>query len=250
MRLNQSELTWKSKVLGTLKIASFGISLSVVLALPAAADIITINSITPAFQNAVGGGGTVSINNGGDPIMIRWGTPTTAGQSGYDFNDTNTPFNVDTTVNEGRFVLGTFTHINAPITGPALTQVDLSLNIGIASATPSLFSEVFTLFHNETLNQGGPCPGLTCSDDIVTFSGGSMGSFFTVGGNPYFIQLFGFSVDGGTTILPQFSSPEGGTNNALLYGQIVAGTPIPEPSSLLLFGGTGLLVLLLRKRIS
>jgi hypothetical protein len=33
-----------------------------------------------------------------------------------------------------------------------------------------------------------------------------------------------------------FSSPEGGHNSALLYGQLTT-EPVPEPASLLLFGG-------------
>jgi hypothetical protein len=40
-------------------------------------------------------------------------------------------------------------------------------------------------------------------------------------------------VDGGTTFENVFSSPEGGHNSALLYGQLTT-EPVPEPASLLL----------------
>ena len=57
-----------------------------------------------------------------------------------------------------------------------------------------------------------------------------------VGTDLYFFNLLGFSTDGGLTFQNVFSSPEGGHNSALLYGQLTT-ERVPEPASLLLFGG-------------
>ena len=58
-----------------------------------------------------------------------------------------------------------------------------------------------------------------------------------VGTDLYFFNLLGFSVDGGVTFQSVFSSPEGGHNSALLYGQLTTEPVVPEPASLLLLGG-------------
>jgi len=68
-----------------------------------------------------------------------------------------------------------------------------------------------------------------------------------VGSDLYFFNLLGFSVDGGLTFQSVFSSPEGGHNSALLYGQLTREQVVPEPANLLLLGG-GLTALATRLR--
>ncbi|HEY7819618.1 MAG TPA: PEP-CTERM sorting domain-containing protein, partial [Vicinamibacteria bacterium] len=68
----------------------------------------------------------------------------------------------------------------------------------------------------------------------------------TVGTDTFFFNLLGFSTDGGLTFNNVFTSPEGGSNSASLYGQITL-SPIPEPVSLLLLT-TGLAAVALSER--
>jgi hypothetical protein len=218
-----------------MKLAKLVVSAAAALfVLPANAALITINSITPAWVNPAPVAG-ITIDNAVDPITIRWGDPATqGGQSGYNFDKNDPPLVVDTDEDSGRFLLGTFTHLNNPIYEPFLTSVGLRVTVDVLGGVPGSFSEIFTLFHNETPNACTPQP--TCANDIVTFSAGTLNSSFTVGGQSYLLRLLGFSNDGGATLLPSFSSVEGGNNSTSLYAQIVARTQVPEPGTLLLMG--------------
>ncbi len=84
----------------------------------------------------------------------------------------------------------------------------------------------------------------------MTVSSVVLNQLITVGGDVYFFNLLGFSTNGGASFSTQFSSPEGGTNTALLYGNVTAQpVGVPEPSSLLLFS-TGLGLVGFRRRFS
>ena len=53
----------------------------------------------------------------------------------------------------------------------------------------------------------------------------------------YYLEVLGFSKDGGKTITADFSSPEGQTAQAGLYARITAqGCAVPEPATMVLFG--------------
>lgn len=230
-----------------MKLAKILVSLAAaVFVLPAIAVPINITGITPAWVNPAPVAG-ITINNAGDPITARWGSPATElGQSGYNFNDANTPVAVDTSVNSGRFLLGTFTHLNNPIFEPFLTSIGLSVTVDILGGVPSTFTEIFTLSHNETPNNCGCVPG---DNDIVTFSAGLTNASFSLGGDSYILRLLGFSNDGGVTLLPSFSSMETSNNSTQLWAQIVARpTQVPEPATLLLMGAGLLSVAFMRRR--
>ena len=184
------------------------------------------------WDNAVADpvGGTITIVNSpatGGTSTARWGTSTGYGQSGYDFVSRDTPFSVLS--DSGLFLLGTFTHLNYPITGTSLDTIDLDISLGsIVSVTA-----VFNIDHNETPNTGG-----SASNDIVTILNPIVNSPFTYLGDDYFFNLFGFSQDGGATVATIFSTVEGQANCADLYASITSAPipAVPEPATMLLLG--------------
>jgi hypothetical protein len=197
----------------------------------ARADVITIDMINDGWLNPVGGGATVSIANTANPGVdtIRWGTNLGGGQSGYDWDSTDTVFDVTTGV---PFSLGRFSHLNVPIgAGSAISRVDLNLEAG-SFENPVTLGATVRFDHNETPNVGGG----GCCNDLVTVSNAFFNTpFQDNGGTDYFFTLLGFSTDGGDTITTTFSTVEGQANHADLYA-VVTTSPIPEPTSLLLLG--------------
>lgn len=171
-------------------------------------------------------GGTITINNSPDDgglSTARWGTPSGSGQSGYNFQSRTTPFDVES--DSGPFSLGTFTHLNFPITGTALDTIDLNISLGSIVS----ISAVFDIDHNETPNDSSD------PRDIVTITNPVVNTEFDYLGDSYFFNLIGFSQDEGNTITSQFFTIESKSNVASLYGTITS-NPVPEPSTMLLLG--------------
>ena len=180
-----------------------------------------LNAVPPANATIVN-----AANQGTD--TVRWPVPPDPNQSGYNFTPgadiigaaLNTPL-----------LLGTFQHINQAIFS-SITAVDYAFGFS-TNGVPNALSDTFHFDHNETPNAPGP----PASDDIVTVSSVSLNELITVGVDQFFFNLLGFSTDGGVTFSSQFSSPEGGTNTAQLYGRVTSQpVGVPEPASLLLFG--------------
>jgi hypothetical protein len=209
-----------------------------VVSIAQADTTLTVTTVDGAWLNDVP---DVTIVNGGSPGVIdtaRWGIPASQndGQSGYDFLAETTPF--DATVDGSAFALGTFTHHNYPISGDALSSIELDVAIsinGFGSFTPT-----FHFTHDETSNSWTPDTN-PLNNDLVTLTNPFLNASFTDGDITYFFNLIGFSTNGGTTIATNFSTVETLSNVATLYGVITSrelgpGPTVPEPSTLLLLG--------------
>jgi hypothetical protein len=219
----------------TLKYMAPALALvAVVAARPAGAGPFDLTNISGTWHDPVGGSSVA----GEGTNTITWGDGV-APDSGYQFTPGADIFNAAVGV---PLLLGEFTHFNEVIPIPNLTDVDLHFGFDTSGA-PASVNAVFPFAHNETPNNTGSSPA---DDDIVTITTPIVNVPIMVGTDLYFFNLLGFSTDGGVTIENVFSSPEGGTNSAQLYGQLTT-KPVPEPAALLLFGGA-LTVIAMRMR--
>jgi hypothetical protein len=199
------------------------------------------------------GGPTSFTNTGaGNNPQVRWGTPAGgSGQSGYNLDlapPPPTPIVVGVPPNTSPFFIGNFTHVNQPITGNAITGIDLQVtfDITIDAVSAGTHSFFFHFAHDETTNSLNPCPydplNLTgvndngCADRVlVSFINTS--DVINVGGVDYVFYLLGFSTDGGATISPSYLTKEIANNTAGLFASIQTRSSIvPEPGTLALIG--------------
>ena len=191
---------------------------------PAGAGPIDLTNISGTWHNPVGG--TSVAGEGTD--SITWGDGV-APDSGYLFVAAADILGAAVGV---PLLLGEFTHFNEVIPVPNLSGVDLAFGFDTNGAPPSV-AAIFPFAHNETPNSTGTSPA---DDDIVTITTPIVNVPILVGTDLYFFNLLGFSTDGGITIDSVFSSPEGSSNSAELYGMLTT-EPVPEPAALVLFGG-------------
>jgi len=194
-------------------------------AAPAVAGAIDLTNFSGTWENSTGGTNV----SGEGTNSITWGDGV-APDSGYLFTAALDILSAGIGV---PLLLGEFTHFNEVIPVPNLTGVDLHFGFDTNGA-PASVNSVFPFAHNETPNNTGTSPA---DDDIVTITTPIVNVPILVGTDLYFFNLLGFSVDGGVTFQSVFSSPEGGHNSALLYGQLTTEPVVPEPASLLLLGG-------------
>ncbi|MFV0478897.1 MAG: THxN family PEP-CTERM protein [Parahaliea sp.] len=198
----------------------------------ATAGPLDITNIDGSWINPVPSANVTALSNTASPgtDSIRWGG--TAGDinsgSGYDFTAASniTPVALGTA-----FVLGTFTHLNLPIT-QTISAVEYAFSFD-TNGSPANLASIFSFDHNETPNSTGSSPA---DDDVVTVTSATLNHLITVGTDTYYFNLLGFSVDGGMSFGNIFSSPENGSNSVRLYG-IVTNQPVgavPTPGTLLL----------------
>ncbi|NOX94118.1 MAG: hypothetical protein GXP04_03185 [Alphaproteobacteria bacterium] len=215
----------------------------------ALATPVSFSNITASWTDISPATGiTISNNNSANPSM-RWGTPATnAGQSGYDFLAAG-DFSVNAPPNQ-QVTLGTFSHLNNPITGTSLSSATLNVAIDIAINGVDQGSRnfMFDFSHFETPNNANPCAnggangsGVNVNGcaDLVTVTNNNLSEDFLVDGVLYTIAILGFKV--GDDIVSTFETIERMTNNAVLIATItVAEVPIPGALILMLSGVMGL----------
>ncbi len=233
---------------------------------PAFASVVELTGLTGQWFNAVPPPPNVIITPppaNATLTTARWGIPFAPNtfQSGYDYASVLGP--LDFTVNPppvtGAQLLGTFDHLNFPITGATLTSIQLEIDASVAvDAIPQgSFAFIFDFTHDETDNGGvpggpftGTCPYPTAGSpngsgvnvngcaDRVTVTANSASQVFLVGGVAYTLEVLGFSQDGGVTIANEFLTTENQNNLAGVYARVSAVTPptVPEPASLALLG--------------
>ncbi len=211
----------------------FASSIGLFLFAAATTYAVDVQSVTGTWQNAKEADGTLPSNfsSSGGGSTIHWGFPSNGdNNSGYVFTSLAPINNVAL---DTPFAIGTFTHLNFPITGDALVSVDLkvveSLLIDNVLTT---FNATYNFLHDETPNVGGG----NCCPDVVTFQNNisTLGTFL-INGQTYTIGLVGFSTSPNGPLLSQFVTTEGRSNTATLYAQI--SNPqvfVPEPSTYLL----------------
>ncbi|HCO94562.1 MAG TPA: hypothetical protein DIU00_11530 [Phycisphaerales bacterium] len=196
---------------------------------------LTLTAVDGDWSNPVGPGTSITGNvttidgvgvgyGNGLQDQIRWGN--TAEKSGLGFTGSASPsLNV---VIGSAFEIGQLAHFNNPIpTGSELKSVDLTVDLDFLDVAGTK-SFTFNLLIDETPNSTGTSPA---DDDIISFPGSYPTEMFDIGGTLYTLQLLGFGSNS-SGLLNKFQSPEGGTNDTLLWGRITE--PVPVPGALLL----------------
>lgn len=217
----------------------------------ATAASVQIDQIGAEWQNSAPAG--VSINNGGDPVTIRWGNDQGEGQSGYDFSP-RSPLGF-TLAPDTPTVLGTFTHLNRPITGTSLDSVELDFSFGGSVLEDALgntfpvgdvtetFGAVFDFTHDETTNTGttagcggSQTSGVPCDDIVTVAAQGGASETVQVGLTQFTFTLLGFS-ENGVDFSDTFITTEGLDNSRDLYFDYsVNVVPLPAAGWLMIAG--------------
>jgi hypothetical protein len=186
-----------------------------------------------------------SINNNdiGDVARFNWGTtdcpacvvPPTPFDNQFTFDGVGSDGGTWVANPDSPFLLGTFTYRNgSTINSIGVAGIDLAADITVLDPVGAAVTDNFA-FHitNTPNNSGNP----VTDGDIVTVNSGAATLLFSYLNVNYYLEVLGFSKDGGATIASNFSSPEGQTAQAGLYARITATTTaVPEPSSMILLG--------------
>lgn len=165
--------------------------------------------------------------------QVTWGLPrTSGGQSGLGFTGVvGNGVGPEAVVLGTPFEIGQLVHFNYTIAAwSAATEAFMDLNMEFGDGTPETATVSLRFSVNETPN--GDAPGGV--PDIIGFPEGIPSQVITLDGVDYKFSFVGFMYDG--NLQDEFVSPEGGSNEALLFGRLdeIRVPSVPAPGALLL----------------
>jgi hypothetical protein len=227
-------------------IAAMPMMVSIANATPAPTHTVVISNIVGTWENATPTGNATYAANGTADPTARWGAPTDPTKSGYNFLAANTISTIVPPSPTPQFTLGTFQHLNEPITaGTSITGIELLIGakVSIDGGPTQSLNFLFDFTHDETTNNFDPnCPygvgtGINVNGcaDKVTVNYNSLSDSFLIGTDQYTLSLTGFEVGG----VPQtsFLTEEDALNSASLLGTIeLRSAAVPEPMALAVLG--------------
>lgn len=217
------------------KFSVFLLALPLIFFTIGTANALTLENVEGEWHDVVGGTNiNFSAPQPANNVEVRWGVPSNDLQSGLGFTGSAPPdiiFDPD-----DFFLVGELEHFNNVVhTGTAADSADLTIGLDFDGPDGEF---TFTFLIDETPNGPGP----PASDDIITFPESIPDEVIDFEGTLYTLQLLGFTESDeepgpGNPLVDEFVSPEGGTNSAFLWAQIITPSEaVPEPATLLLVG--------------
>ena len=207
----------------------------------------------PSYGTPSGGGGVYELLNGAHPgdMSSTLFTGTAFHGDGSRNEYTLTGITAFSTPVEIPFaVADLFYHNGKTIAGSSVTSAPVNLDIFFTDPAGVDRAIAFSFDFSLVLNTDDP----VASADTLTAKGMGGSATFPVGADLFEVELLGFSNDGGSTIIDQFTVIEEADTSSTLYAEIVklkgrggSEDPIPEPGALGLIG-TALLALRKKRR--
>jgi len=118
------------------------------------------------------------------------------------------------------------------VIGSTVDSVPVNLTVNFTG--PRSFGETLSFWFEFDVTRNQPD-----DPDFLIVHDLPVSKTFDIGGDAYYLDLLGFSNDNGATIISTFELAESTTLESDLWAQI---RPVPEPSTILLFGAAGLLL--------